>query len=66
MSSKPFATLEQVDPIDREILELRHRHETSNKDTATALGLSRPAAGMRYLRAPSAARSAADEPVDGG
>lgn len=43
--------LEKVDPMDREILELRHIEQLSNRDTALALGLSEPAAGMRYLRA---------------
>lgn len=43
--------LEKVDPMDREILELRHIEQLSNRDTAVALGLSEPAAGMRYLRA---------------
>jgi len=55
------AALEQVDPIDREILELRHIEQLSNKDTATALGLSEPAAGMRYLRALRRLRALLDE-----
>lgn len=55
------AALEQVDPIDREIIELRHIEQLSNKDTATALGLSEPAAGMRYLRAIRRLRALLDE-----
>ncbi|HEX5443764.1 MAG TPA: sigma factor-like helix-turn-helix DNA-binding protein, partial [Pirellulales bacterium] len=30
---------------------LRHFEQLSNQETAQALGLSEPAAGMRYLRA---------------
>jgi RNA polymerase sigma-70 factor (ECF subfamily) len=55
------AALEQVDPMDREILELRHIEQLSNRDTATALGLSEPAAGMRYLRALRRLRALLDE-----
>jgi RNA polymerase sigma-70 factor (ECF subfamily) len=36
---------------DREVLFLRHYEYLSNSDAARALGLSEPAAGMRYLRA---------------
>jgi RNA polymerase sigma-70 factor (ECF subfamily) len=53
--------LEKVDPMDREILELRHIEQLSNRDTALALGLSEPAAGMRYLRALRRLRALLDE-----
>lgn len=45
------AALEELDDADREIIELRHLEQLSNQDAALALGLSPPAAGMRYLRA---------------
>lgn len=53
--------LAQVDPTDREILELRHIEQLSNHDTAIALGLSEPAAGMRYLRALRRIRALLDD-----
>ncbi len=43
--------LEQLDDIDREILLMRHCEQLSNSEVAELLGLSQPAAGMRYLRA---------------
>jgi RNA polymerase sigma-70 factor (ECF subfamily) len=36
---------------DREIILLRHFEQLSNQEAATVLGLSEPAASMRYLRA---------------
>ena len=43
--------LNRVDPLDREILVLRHYEQMSNGDTAAALGLSFKAASKRYTRA---------------
>jgi RNA polymerase sigma-70 factor (ECF subfamily) len=43
--------LEQLGEDDREVLVLRHFEHLTNAETAQALGLSEPAAGMRYLRA---------------
>ena len=40
-----------MDPIDREVLALRHFEQLSNAETAEVLGLSKAAAGSRYLRA---------------
>lgn len=45
------AALEELDENDREVILLRHFEQLSNQETAQALGLSEPAAGMRYLRA---------------
>ena len=44
--------LDTLDPIDREVLVLRHFEELSAEETARALGIERSAAGQRYLRAP--------------
>ena len=44
-------TLNAMDPIDREILVLRHFEELSNNETATALGIKKAAASNRYIRA---------------
>ena len=43
--------LEQMDPIDREVLALRHFEELSNSEVAEILGLSPTAASNRYVRA---------------
>ena len=43
--------LDALDPIDREVLVLRHFEELSAGETARALGIERSAAGQRYLRA---------------
>ena len=40
-----------MDPIDREVLALRHFEELSNDETAQVLGLSKTAASNRYVRA---------------
>ncbi len=46
-----FAALEQTNDEDREIIIMRHCEQLSNSEVAIALGMTPPAAGMRYLRA---------------
>jgi RNA polymerase sigma-70 factor (ECF subfamily) len=43
--------LNGMDPLDREVLTLRHFEELSNAEAATVLGLSKTAASNRYVRA---------------
>jgi RNA polymerase sigma-70 factor (ECF subfamily) len=43
--------LNRMDPIDREVLVLRHYEQMSNGDAASALGLTFKAASKRYTRA---------------
>jgi RNA polymerase sigma-70 factor (ECF subfamily) len=43
--------LEQLDEREREIIVMRHVEQLSNSQVAELLGLTPPAAGMRYLRA---------------
>jgi RNA polymerase sigma-70 factor (ECF subfamily) len=43
--------LSGLDPIDREILVLRHFEHLSNDEAALALGLKRSTASQRYVRA---------------
>lgn len=45
------AALEQMPPLDREILALRHFEELSNREAAEALGIEQKAASIRYVRA---------------
>ncbi|HEX4145092.1 MAG TPA: sigma-70 family RNA polymerase sigma factor [Pirellulales bacterium] len=55
------AALDQLDDTDREIVLLRHFEQLTNGETAEVLGLSAPAAGMRYLRAMRRLRTLLDE-----
>ena len=50
--------LESLDPIDREILTLRHFEELTNDEVAEQLGLQRSAASNRYIRALGRLRAA--------
>ncbi len=45
------AAVERLEEDDRQIVLLRHFEHLSTADAAEVLGLSKPAAGMRYLRA---------------
>lgn len=65
MERRFFAALDQLDEHDREVLLMRHFEQLSNQEVATALGLSEPAAGMRYLRAMRRLRTLLAEPGDG-
>jgi RNA polymerase sigma-70 factor (ECF subfamily) len=40
-----------MDPIDREVITLRHFEELDNNETAQVLGISKTAASNRYIRA---------------
>jgi RNA polymerase sigma-70 factor (ECF subfamily) len=43
--------LNAMDPIDREVIALRHFEELRNEEVAAALGLTKAAASKRYVRA---------------
>lgn len=43
--------LDGMDPLDREVLALRHFEELGNGETAAVLGLTKTAASNRYVRA---------------
>jgi RNA polymerase sigma-70 factor (ECF subfamily) len=43
--------LDAMDPIDREVLALRHFEQLSPAETARVLGIKEKAASMRYVRA---------------
>ncbi len=42
--------LDGMDPLDREVLALRHFEQLSPAETARVLGIKEKAAGMRYVR----------------
>jgi RNA polymerase sigma-70 factor (ECF subfamily) len=43
--------LNSMDPLDREVLALRHFEQLTNSEAARVLGIKEGAAGKRYLRA---------------
>jgi RNA polymerase sigma-70 factor, ECF subfamily len=43
--------LNSMDPLDREVLALRHFEQLTNGEAAQVLGIKEAAAGKRYLRA---------------
>lgn len=45
------SALDEMDPIDREILALRHFEELANQEVAQLLGISKEAASKRHVRA---------------
>lgn len=45
------AALADMDPIDQEVLALRHFEELTNSEVAEALGIQQKAASIRYVRA---------------
>jgi RNA polymerase sigma-70 factor (ECF subfamily) len=51
MQLKLQEALNSMDPIDREVVVLRHFEELNNVETAAVLGIEPPAASKRYLRA---------------
>jgi len=51
MSDQLEKALEQMDPIDREVLALRHFEELTNSEVAEVLGIEQKAASIRYVRA---------------
>jgi RNA polymerase sigma-70 factor (ECF subfamily) len=45
------SAVETLSEADREIIFMRHAEQLTNSEVAEVLGLSQPAAAMRYLRA---------------
>src|SRR5437588_110634 len=43
--------LDDMEPLDREVLALRHFEELGNGETAAVLGISKDAASKRHIRA---------------
>ena len=48
--------LNSMEPLDREVLALRHFEQLNNRETAHAMGVHESAASKRYVRALSASR----------
>ena len=45
------AALNSMEPLDREVLTLRHFEELTNSETPQVLGIQKAAASNRYIRA---------------
>lgn len=43
--------IDSMEPIDREVLALRHFEELTNSEVAEVLGIQQKAASIRYVRA---------------
>jgi RNA polymerase sigma-70 factor (ECF subfamily) len=54
--------LERLEPLDREVLALRHFEELSNAEAAEVLGIERAAASKRYVRALARLKQALEAP----
>jgi RNA polymerase sigma-70 factor, ECF subfamily len=54
-------SLNNLDPIDREVLTLRHFEELTNTEVAQVLGLAKNAASNRYVRALARLREVLEE-----
>jgi RNA polymerase sigma-70 factor, ECF subfamily len=51
MAEQLRVALEEMDPMDREVLALRHFEELTNSEVAEELGIQQKAASIRYVRA---------------
>jgi RNA polymerase sigma-70 factor (ECF subfamily) len=58
--------LDALDPIDREVLTLRHLDELTAEETACVLGLKRSAASKRFVRALRRLKDSIGTSPDGG
>lgn len=61
MQARLQAIVDGLDPLDREILALRHYEELSNQEAAEELGITTAAASKRYIRALERLRAALAE-----
>ena len=53
--------LDSMDPIDREVLALRHFEELTNNEVAQVLDITKSAASNRYVRALGRLKSVLEE-----
>lgn len=59
------AALDEMDPLDREVLALRHFEELGNNEVAEILGIGKDAASKRHVRALKRLRDILTEPGKG-
>lgn len=65
LTQKFEAAIDQLEEQDREIVLMRHFEQLTNQESAQALGLSQPAASMRYRRAMRRLRELLGELAEG-
>ena len=53
--------IDSMEPIDREVLALRHFEELTNSEVAEVLGIQQKAASIRYVRALKRLKGVVDE-----
>ena len=58
------AALDEMDPLDREVLALRHFEELGNNEVAEVLGISKDAASKRHVRALKRLKEILSDPSD--
>ncbi|MDP7020523.1 MAG: sigma-70 family RNA polymerase sigma factor [Pirellulaceae bacterium] len=51
LSTELEEAIQSMEPIDQEVLALRHFEELSNREVAEVLGIQQKAASIRYIRA---------------
>ena len=57
--------VESMEPIDREVLALRHFEEFTNQEAAEMLGVTQKTASIRYVRALTRLKSVLEEVAEG-
>jgi RNA polymerase sigma-70 factor (ECF subfamily) len=65
MARRVEAAIADLEEQDCEIIVMRHYEQLTNQEIAQALGLTEPAASMRYLRAVRRLRAMLTEPPSG-
>ena len=63
VSRRVTASMQMLEDVDRDVITLRHFEHLTNSEVAERLGVSEPAARMRYLRAVRRLRALLQDPV---
>ena len=62
VSRRVTASMQLLEDVDRDVITLRHFEHLTNSEVAERLGVSEPAASMRYLRAVRRLRAVLQDP----
>lgn len=63
LKAKLYAALEQLEPMDREVLVLRHIEQLTSAETAAELGITLEAVKKRHTRSLKRLKRILDEPM---
>ncbi len=66
MQQRLRAALDEMDPLDREVLALRHFEDLGNNEVAEVLAITKDAASKRYMRALKRLKEIYTEPGETG